>query len=277
MNNDLPWFEVENSNINEQEYDLKNPFYENVKEFSEKGFTVLDLHSDNSVIDEALLKLDALIETKNYSKNPKYYHYNESPRIIEAWKKIKEISLLSNDKNVIEFLKLTYKRKPIPFSTINFFASTEQPLHSDYWHFGSTPERYLCGVWIAMEDIHQDAGPLQVVPNSFSLPITTQESLGLDIPKTTKEVKKNYSIYEEFVKRQLKEFNLSTVPILIKKGQCLIWSANLLHGAFKRVNKNLTRKSMVTHFHFENCKYYNPVFTDFKRKVYNERLLEIVE
>ena len=69
MNNDLPWFEVENSNINEQEYDLKNPFYENVKEFSEKGFTVLDLHSDNSVIDEALLKLDALIETKNYSKN----------------------------------------------------------------------------------------------------------------------------------------------------------------------------------------------------------------
>ena len=126
MNNDLPWFEIENSNINEQEYDLKNPFFENIKEFSEKGFTVLDLHSDNSVIDEALLKLDALMETKNYSKNPKYYHYNESPRIIEAWKKIKEISLLSNDKSVIEFLKLTYKRKPIPFSTINFFASTEQ-------------------------------------------------------------------------------------------------------------------------------------------------------
>ena len=143
---------------------------------------------------------------------------------------------------MLNFLELTYQKKPLPFSTINFIASTEQPLHSDYWHFGSIPERYLCGVWIAMEDIHEDSGPLQVVPNSFNLPNVNQEKLGLNIPKNLKILKDNYSIYEDFIRNQIKELKLKPEPIIIKKGQCLVWSANLLHGAFKRKNKKLTRK-----------------------------------
>ena len=108
-----------------------------------------------------------------------------------------------------------------------------------------------------MEDIHEDSGPLQVVPKSFSLPTVNQESLGLPIPKNLKTLKNNYSIYEEFVRNQIEDLGLKVEPILIKKGECLVWSANLLHGAFERKNKSLSRKSMVTHYHFEDCKYYN--------------------
>ncbi len=277
LNTEMPWFEEKNSSIEDQNYDVNDPFYENIKEFSQKGFTVLDLDVEDRIIDLALGKLDKIIAEDKISKNPKYYHYNESPRVIEAWKQIDEIAKLANNENVLNFLELTYQRKPLPFSTINFIASTEQPLHSDYWHFGSIPERYLCGVWIAMEDIHEDSGPLQVVPNSFSLPNINQEKLGLNIPKNLKILKDNYSIYEDFIRNQIKELKLKPEPIIIKKGQCLVWSANLLHGAFKRKNKKLTRKSMVTHYHFEGCKFYNPIYTDFSNKVYNERILDLVK
>lgn len=276
-NTEMPWFEEKNSSISDQSYDKCDPFYKNIEEFSKKGFTVLDLEVEDRIIDSALGKLDELISQDKVSKNPKYYHYNESPRVIEAWKQIDEIAKLANNENVLNFLELTYQKKPLPFSTINFIASTEQPLHSDYWHFGSIPERYLCGVWIAMEDIHEDSGPLQVVPNSFTLPNVNQEKLGLNIPKNLKILKENYSIYEDFIRNQIKELKLKPEPVIIKKGQCLIWSANLLHGAFKRKNKKLSRKSMVTHYHFEGCKFYNPVYTDFSNKVYNERILDIVK
>ena len=63
-------------------------------------------------------------------------------------------------------LKFLYEKTPLPFSTINFLTSTQQPLHSDYAHFGTIPELLLAGSWIALEDISPDSGPLQIVPTS---------------------------------------------------------------------------------------------------------------
>ena len=47
-----------------------------------------------------------------------------------------------------------------------------------------------------------------------------------------------------------------------KKGQALIWAANLLHGGSPQINPKLTRWSQVTHYYFENCVYYTPAFSD---------------
>ena len=48
---------------------------------------------------------------------------------------------------------------------------------------------------------------------------------------------------------------------LIKKGQALIWSANLLHGGSPAKDPNRTRKSQVTHFFFEGTRYYTPLMS----------------
>lgn len=47
-----------------------------------------------------------------------------------------------------------------------------------------------------------------------------------------------------------------------KKGQALIWSANLLHGGCPHIDKNHTRWSQVTHYYFEDCIYYTPAFSN---------------
>lgn len=48
----------------------------------------------------------------------------------------------------------------------------------------------------------------------------------------------------------------------IRKGEVLLWSANLLHGGFPHRDKARTRHSQVTHFFFEDCEYYTPLLTD---------------
>jgi hypothetical protein len=49
---------------------------------------------------------------------------------------------------------------------------------------------------------------------------------------------------------------------LARKGQALIWAANLMHGGSPQLNKALTRWSQVTHYFFENCAYYTPMMSD---------------
>jgi len=47
-----------------------------------------------------------------------------------------------------------------------------------------------------------------------------------------------------------------------KKGQALIWAANLMHGGTKQLDPARTRWSQVTHYFFDNCAYYTPMMSD---------------
>jgi hypothetical protein len=269
---DLPQFEVSESsyyeNLEEEKYSKQ------AKQINEEGYTILDLNQSVEIFEIINEKIDKKIFEGNPKLNPKYYHYNDNPRIIEGWRYIKEIVDLARDKNVLGFLEYLYKKRPIPFSTINFIKSSEQPLHSDYMHFSSKPERYLTGVWFALEDIDINSGPLQVVPKSHKLPITTLEDLSQDIPKNTKQLKENYTEYEEHVKKVVNHNNLNSKKITLKKNQCLIWSANLLHGGSPINDEGLTRKSLVVHYHYGNCIYYNPGFSKLSEGVMAERKIE---
>ncbi|GLJ00339.1 hypothetical protein Sbs19_41560 [Sphingobium sp. BS19] len=47
-----------------------------------------------------------------------------------------------------------------------------------------------------------------------------------------------------------------------RKGEALIWCANLLHGGSHQNDPRLTRWSQVTHYFFDDCIYYTPAFSD---------------
>lgn len=250
-------------------------FADSKKQFKELGYAILDLKLDD-ILDSVNKKIDQKIEEQNIKKNPYFFHYNKSPRIVEAWKDIDEIAQLCNNHNVISFLKDVYKRDPLPFSTINFINSTEQPLHSDYIHFGSVPELFLTGVWIALEDIHPDSGPLVVIPKSHNLDIVDLDVLGLDVPKNNKQLKENYTIYENYIEKIVEESGLKRMPVHLKKGQCLIWHANLLHGGSPIKNSKLSRRSLVTHYHYSGCKNYNPSFSSKKNNIFAARDIHVI-
>ena len=92
-------------------------------------------------------------------------------------------------------------------STINFYAGTEQPLHSDYIHFGSVPELYLAGAWFALEKVDNNNGYLIIVPGSHKLKIINFSDFNLNIPKTSKELENHYSIYENYLEDLIIEKN----------------------------------------------------------------------
>jgi len=247
------------------------------KKYDKDGYVIINLDLDEkfcNLIKESVLNH---INSNSVKKNPDIYHYNKYPRVIEGWKfsdQIKEVSLNSK---VLSLLEIFYKSKPLPFSTINFIKGTEQPMHSDYIHFGSKPELYLAGAWVALEDIHPDSGPLGIVKKSHKSPIILFEDLGFEqFPKNLKEVKYFYTAYEEYLKEYIESNNLIIEYPLLKKGDCLIWQANLFHGACEIKNSDLTRWAQVTHYHFDKCRFfYNPNFSSKKRDFYSKRDVNI--
>ena len=137
-------------------------------------------------------------------------------------------------------------------------------LHSDYVHFGSKPEGFLCGVWVALENIVAGVGELLVVPKSHKWDYFRYCDVGLAKPTKPSEIKANYSEYEKWVVEKLKTVDAMPLAMTMKAGQAAIWSANLLHGGGKITLPGKSRKSQVTHYHFEGCDhFYNPNFSFF--------------
>ena len=257
----------------EQIQDENPEIYSKAKKFDSDGYVIVNLKNFKSCNLKIIEDINSIVSEDKFKKNPNYYHYNESPRIIEAWKKSESIKSLALNDEILSMLEIFYQAKPIPFSTINFLRGTEQPLHSDYIHFGSNPELFLVGVWVALEDISIDSGPLSVVKGSHKTPIVSYQDLGFkSIPKTTKKIKEMYSAYEEYLKSYIKQSKLEVKTPLLKAGDALFWQANLFHGAGRINNKSLTRYSQVTHYHFEGCKsFYNPSFSNRNENKFVER------
>jgi len=255
MNSNIPFTEspffnreIENQNFSATEKQI-------LKNFSEDGYVILSPNIKESTIDEIINELDPFFN--------KLDGFNK--RIVNAWKYNQNVRSIATNKEIQDTLRLLYQREPIPFQTLNFPVGTEQKTHSDMIHFNSIPQRFMCGVWIAFEDIHEDNGPLHYYPGSHKLPFYDMIDIGVKGSKNTdfkKEMMSYAKDYETFVEKIVKELDLKKETLNIKKGQVLIWSANLLHGGEMINTKGLTRHSQVTHYFFENCIYYTPYFSD---------------
>jgi ectoine hydroxylase-related dioxygenase (phytanoyl-CoA dioxygenase family) len=182
-----------------------------------------------------------------------------------------KLGVIVLNKKVLDTLKFLYKRNPLPFQTINFVGGAQQPLHSDTIHFSSIPQRWLGVSWIALEDVDEENGTLMYVPKSHKLPIFEFSNMGIEVPKYGEQFDA-YSKYEHFIKQMVESKGLEIKTFTAKKGQALIWSANLLHGSVPIADENRTRYSQATHYYFDGCsKYYSPMFSDTLRGNVSEK------
>jgi hypothetical protein len=181
-------------------------------------------------------------------------------RVQDAWREDEDVGAIATNSSILSLLSRLYGRPAVPFQTLNFPVGTEQKLHSDSNHFSSIPERFMCGIWLAMEDVHADAGPLTYSPASHKWPIVSNLMIGRR--GAGGALQSAQDPYEGVWNAMLAASGSQQEVLLIRKGQAMIWAANLLHGGSKQNDYNRTRWSQVTHYYFEDCIYYTPAFSD---------------
>ena len=252
---DSPFFEQIFNQLN-----LDNYTREIVKQFAEQGYVIIDdlgIENISEIVDRIVKDLTPIYGEKGKVKSA--WIYND--RIQDAWTFNQDVKKIATAPHIINLLKILYQREPIPFQTLNFRFGTEQSTHSDSIHFSSVPARFMCGVWVALEDIDANNGPLHYYPGSHKLPIFDLNDLGITGSYQNKPYD-IYPVYEEFLQSLIEYNGLKKVELYVKKGQALIWAANLLHGGSPVLDKNRTRYSQVTHYYFSDCMYYIPLLSD---------------
>jgi ectoine hydroxylase-related dioxygenase (phytanoyl-CoA dioxygenase family) len=273
----IPWVEspffydlLENSN------DLSDEQKKICQQYHEEGYVVIDLNLTDDVIDNVVKDMYIALENEKTVFHPEHVTYTPSKRIFEEWKNSKNIAELTVNEKLINVLKLLYGKDPFPFSTINFIKGSNQPLHSDTIHFHSIPQLWMCGVWVALEDVNEENGTLQIVPGSHKWEIYDYESLKLTHPDNVENGEaENYSYYENFLIDLIKSKNGKTKPVSLKKGQALIWAANMLHGGCNIegiTDLEKTRLTQANHYFFYGCdEYYCPMFSEKSKGKYAKK------
>ncbi len=200
-------------------------------------------------------------------------------RATDAFRVCRPVYEIATHPAVTSVLRMLYGREPRPFQTLNFMHGTEQETHSDTIHFSSKPERFMCGVWLALEDITLAQGPLHYYEGSQKLPEFDYEDLG--IPAITgvqnwgnPQTRERYTQYEKKISELARESGFKRSELAIKKGSFLIWASNLLHGGNPRENPILTRKSQVTHYYFDDTIRFTPMFSEKSKSVYAARFID---
>jgi ectoine hydroxylase-related dioxygenase (phytanoyl-CoA dioxygenase family) len=222
--------------------------------FERDGFLVLDdTGCDEDVLAGIVSDLDGLYEGDGEKRNGVFYH---SRRIQDAWRISDNVRALALSARIREVLAALYGREPLAFQTLNFRIGTEQAVHSDAIHFNSQPAGFMCGVWVALEDIDSERGPVVFYPGSHRLPFLTMADAGLEASESS------YGAYEEHVARLIADRRLEPRYGTLQKGQALVWAANLLHGGAPQRDRSLSRHSQVTHYFFEGCRYWAPMVSE---------------
>ena len=226
-------------------------------------------HQGWAVLDFPEADLDLLAERIKQSLHPHYdwdawrtkgWKNNDGLRIQDAYKFNADVQRVATNPQIIALLSTLYGRRAWPFQTLNFPVGTQQHYHTDSVHFSSVPERFMCGVWLALEDVGPEQGPLMYFSGSHRWPIYVNEHIGFC--RAGKTDPPSQEPFEDLWAALIRVNRLEPVHFHAKKGQALIWAANLLHGGSRQINPELTRWSQVTHYYFDGCSYYSPMESD---------------
>jgi ectoine hydroxylase-related dioxygenase (phytanoyl-CoA dioxygenase family) len=167
-------------------------------------------------------------------------------KILFAYEQIPVLKKIIKHTEILGMLKEFVGHEVIPFQSINFQYGSEQAAHSDSVHMSTYPEGGLIAIWVALDDIEVDNGPLFYYPGSHKLQYAHNSDIGnstgsLLSPNPNKN-------YEEYQRGVIEKEELSPVVLSAKKGDVFIWHANLLHGGMPHTNKDKTRRSIVVHY-----------------------------
>ena len=224
----------------------------------EQGFVVIEGAVSRGLIDEVRDDLTATLAG------------DLSPRKVEHWRNgEKRISDASTDilhrpgsklldlhetspsaqhmifaRPITRFLSLVFDRPPLAFQSLAMIYGTQQPVHQDTAFVRVSSALEFVGCWIAFEDVVPGSGELEYYPRSHTLAEELFEGTYKWVPDGTTVVPD----YSDRLHERARRAGLTLERFRPRKGDALLWAADLIHGGAPIEDPGLTRQSFVTHY-----------------------------
>ncbi len=168
-----------------------------IERFDEMGYSILKGFLTSAQVDAANAEIDSMLKAGKIK-----FRYGN--KIMFAIHQSELLTKIGVNPELLQLLSSMIKGNAVLFQSINFFTGSEQHTHSDSIHMTTFPLGGLLGVWIALEDIGPEQGPLHYYPGSHKLPYYLNSDYDNEGTKFFIG-DKDYSTYEEMLDEKLKE------------------------------------------------------------------------
>ncbi len=166
-------------------------------------------------------------------------------------------------------IRMLMEREPKVLQTIASHKGSEQPAHSDSIHMTTYPLGYLTAAWIAFEDIHPASGPLVYYPGSHRWPYVFSKDVEISESDYARDGYAAYQAkYEPFIRGLIDRHGIPPHYFHAKKGDVLIWHANLVHGGSPRQDLQWSRRAVVVHYFVKGAFVYHDLSAKRSRSQY---------
>lgn len=222
-------------------HDLPAELEPHLRQFIREGYIVLESLISRDWCDSINADLEQLLANGTFSyewRGQRVEHlYQHSQAARDLWM----------HPAILKILSALYDDVALPCQTLNFIHGSQQGLHQDTIHLTPFPAGMMCGVWVALEDISPDAGPLVVYPKSHRLPTLYCATLGMQKVRNGDWTEFGEKFVPKIV-QQVTDAGMQPMYYTPKAGTVLIWHENLTHGGSTRKIDEMTRRSIVSHY-----------------------------
>lgn len=148
---------------------------------------------------------------------------------------------------ISRFLSMVFDDSPLLFQSLTFEKGSQQGIHQDTAYVVTSSPVELAASWIALEDVREGSGELMYYEGSHRLPEYAfsgkykhwnQERDGAEQHQT----------WTQALVDNAQRMGMPRKTFLPRKGDALIWSADLAHGGSPVTDDSLTRRSLVGHY-----------------------------
>jgi phytanoyl-CoA hydroxylase len=228
------------------------------------GYVILEKALSPELADKAALDLDRAyaggfreLKFESHAVAPDHIHWRpeinpEPAKALDIHHFSPAVRDLMFADAITEFLGLIFESKAFASQTLGFLRGSAQEGHQDSAYVAYTIPRQFAATWAALEDVTIGAGELFYYPGSHRF----EDFIYRERYKSVHEAQRmtGQAVPREQVERHVRsleqraaERGIPKMPFAAKKGDVLVWHADLVHGG-NPVSRVTTRKSIVTHY-----------------------------
>jgi phytanoyl-CoA hydroxylase len=176
---------------------------------------------------------------------PPVLEFREGSKLLDAYAFSAAARQAIANPPVMEFLRAIFEARPKAFQGLSFWYGSQQDIHKDtaYVKIDSGAMRFAAS-WLALEDVEAGTGELEYYVGSHRAPsfMFAGES------KWMEHRPDEHPAFLRSLHDDASRFGHPRSSFLAKKGDVLIWHADLAHGGARITKPGRTRRSFVTHF-----------------------------